>query len=483
MKPYRAWTPTQSYLFPPSPSDWLPENHVAWFILDVVEQLDIAAIETVIQKKDPRGVRPLNPRMLLAVLFYAYAHGMYSSRKIERACWEDVAFRVLSGNTQPDHSCIADFRRVHIAAFDALFVQVLQLCARAGLCKLGHVSLDGTKILASASKHKAMSYQRMHEEQARLRREVEVLTGKAEAADADEDRRIGKGVSEDDLPKELVRREKRLERIAQLQKSLEEEAAQARADELRDNAEALEKKAQSHDDPTEVKRLYTRAGKSRAQADELAPERKDDDEGMPHHSVPTEPDGKPKPKAQRNFTDSDSRIMTSKGAFVQGYNAQVAVDGQVIVAQGVSNQAPDSEHMVPMVTRIGQNLGRFPEAILADTGYFCGENVDGCIERGVTPYIATGRQRHADGEMSQAMPANAKLRANMNERLSTPAGRALYRRRKTEVEPVFGQIKSARGFRTFSMRGKQKVRGEWALVCLIHNLLKLFGASESPAMA
>jgi hypothetical protein len=345
--------------------------------------------------------------MLLAVLFYAYAHGIYSSRKIERACWEDVAFRVLSGNTQPDHSCIADFRRVHVAAFDALFVQVLQLCARAGLCKLGHVSLDGTKIHAAASKHKAMSYQRMQEDQARLRREVEALTGRAEAADADEDLRLGKGVREEDLPQELARREKRIERIAELQKALEAEAAQARADELRERAQTQAGKAQVEPDPVEAKRAGTRAEKNRRQADLLAPARKHDEgEELPHHRVPTRPDGKPTASAQRNFTDPDSRIMQSGGGFLQGYNAQAAVDGQVIVAQGVSNQAPDNEYLPPMLDRIQSGLGRVPGALLADAGYFGTGNVAHCEAKGVTPYLATGRERRGDHTVSDEMSAN-----------------------------------------------------------------------------
>jgi hypothetical protein len=425
--------------------------------------------------------------MLLAVLFYGYAHGIYSSRKLERACWEDVAFRVLSGNTQPDHSCIADFRRVHIGAFQGLFVQVLQLCVRAGLCKLGHVSLDGTKVHASASKHKAMSYQRMQEEQVRLRREVDVLTGKAEAADADEDRRLGKGVREQDLPQELARRETRIERIAQLQKALEAEAAQARADELRERAQVQGAKAEVEPDPVEAKRAATRAEKSRKQAESLSAERKDDDDdgdgGLPRHRIATEMDGTPKPTAQRNFTDADSRIMKRDGAFLQGYNAQAAVDGQVIVAQGVSNLAPDHGYLPPMLGQIESNLGRLPAALLADAGYLSRENVRTCEGHGVVPYIATGRQRHSDQQLSDEMRASAELRITMKERLGTPEGRALYRLRKTEVEPVFGQIKSARGFRRFSLRGAVKVRGEWALVCLIHNVLKLFGTQMAPAVA
>ena len=481
-KSYRPWTPRQAYLLPPSPTDWLPENHLAYFILDVIERLDLSPIEEAIAEKDPRGERPYSPRMLLAVLIYGYCVGVFSSRKLARATYEDVAFRVLCGGAHPHFTTVNQFRLGYREAFAGLFVQVLRLCQRAGLVKLGHVSIDGTKIQAHASKHKAMSYDRMQAEEARLRAEINELMANADAADRADDERYGVGVTDEDLPAELARREARVARIEQAMAALEEEAAEARAAELRKQAAGQREKSEdSSVDEAERRRAATRAAKSEAGADKIDPP--DDDapppsasDDLPRHRVPTSPDGTPDPKAQRNFTDPDSRIMVKDGGYVQAYNAQIAVDAeaQVIVAQAVTNQAPDVEHLLPMLDRVKEALGRPPRRMSADTGYYSDANVAGCEERNVDGYVAVGRTPHADTPKPQ--PALSATRAAMREKLQSPDGHAVYARRKVIVEPAFGQIKSAQGFRRFLLRGLAKVRCEWALVCSTHNLLKLYRA-------
>ena len=486
-KSYRPWTPRQAYLLPPSPTDWLPENHLAYFLLDVIERLDLSPIEAAIAEKDPRGERPYSPRMLLAVLIYGYCVGVFSSRKLARATYEDVAFRVLCAGVHPHFTTVNQFRLGYRETFAGLFVQVLRLCKRAGLVKLGHVSIDGTKILANASKHKAMSYDRMQEEEARLRAEINELLANADAADRADDERYGVGVADEDLPEELARREARVARIEQAMAALEREAAEARAAELRKRAAGQREKAQdSSVDEVERRRSATRAAKSEARADELDPPDDDDpppsaSDDLPRHRVPTEPNGKPDPKAQRNFTDPDSRIMVKDGAFVQAYNAQIAVDAkaQVIVAQAVTNQAPDQEHLLPVLDRVEDALGRPPRRLSADAGYYSDANVAGCEARNIDGYVAVGRTPHADTPNPQ--PVVSATRAAMRDKLASPDGHAVYSRRKVIAEPPFGQIKSAQGFRRFLLRGVAKVRCEWALVCSTHNLLKLYRAGLAQA--
>jgi len=480
-KSYRPWTPRQAYLLPPSPTEWLPENHLAYFILDVVERLDLSPIEAAIAEKDPRGERPYSPRMLLAVLIYGYCVGVFSSRKLARATYEDVAFRVLCGSTHPHFTTVNHFRLQHREAFAGLFVQVLRLCRRAGLVKLGHVSIDGTKILANASKHKAMSYDRMQEEEARLRAEINELLANADAADRADDERYGVGVADEDLPAELARREARVARIEQAMVALEKEASEARATELREQAAGQRAKEQdSSVDEAERRRAATRAAKSEANADQIDPPDDDDPpasaDDLPHHRVPTDRDGTPDPKAQRNFTDADSRIMVRDGGFVQAYNAQIAVDAkaQVIVAQAVTNQPPDAEHLLPMLDRVEEALGRMPKKLSADAGYYSDTNAAGCEARKVDGYVAVARTPHSRTPKPQ--PVVSATRAAMREKLQSPDGHAVYARRKVIAEPPFGQIKAAQGFRRFLLRGLAKVRCEWALVCSTHNLLKLYRA-------
>ena len=486
-KQYRPWNPDQNYLIPPSPRDWLPEGHLAYFILEVVDELDLSAIEGAIQAKDPRGQQPYHPQMMVALLLYAYATGTFSSRRIARATYEDVAMRFIAGGHHPFFTRIAAFRREHLEALSALFVQAVQLCSRAGLVKLGHVSLDGTKIKANASKHRAMSYGRMKKDEQQLRDEIAALMVRAEAADLADDAEFGAEDDGTDVPAELSRRESRLALIRKAKAELEEEARKTRADTLRGYAARHEEKAATHEDPKERKAAAKRAAKQKAAADALDPRDEDeppDDDGsptLPLHQTPATRSGEPTDKAQRNFTDADSRIMVGgDGAYIQGYNAQAAVDGesQVIVATGVSNQSPDTAYLQPVVREVEKVVGWQLMTLTADAGYWSPENADWCQTRGIDAYISVSRQRHGPAPPEPPEPgAEATPKGRMAAKLNTEKGREMYRKRKTIPEPVFGQIKEARGFRRFSMRGLAAVRGEWNLVCATHNLLKLFRAS------
>jgi transposase len=487
-KSYRPWAPTQSFLLPPSPLEWLEEGHLAYFVLDVVTgSLDLASIERTIQAKDWRGERPYAPTMMVALLIYAYSVGVFSSRKMARATYEDVPFRVLAGGEHPHFTTINQFRLDHRAALADLFVQVLRLCRRAGLVKLGHVSFDGSKVHANASKHKAMSYKRMQEEEKKLAAEVEALLKRADETDRQEDDRYGAGKTSEDLPAELRRREDRLSRIREAKAALEREAAQARAEALLDLAEGMRNKADDETVPLKKRNeATTRATHSEQRARELTSDEDEDDGGpsgsagaddLPRHRVPVRPDGTPKPNAQRNFTDPDSRIMVTNGAVVQAYNAQIAVDAQaqVIIAVAVTNQPPDPEHLAPMLERVIENCGQAPDVATADNGFLSQAGMEACARRGVDAYISLGRDLDKAAQTPDGDPSPAKrLRHAMALKLRSDAGKRIYARRKAIVEPPLGQIKQARGFRRFSFRGLCNVRHEWSFVALTHNLLKLF---------
>lgn len=482
-KRYRPWSPKQSFLLPPSPMEWLPEGHLAYFLLDVVEQLDLGEIERAIQAKDPRGNRPYSPAMMTALLIYAYCTGVFSSRKIERAIHEDIAFRVLAGGEQPHFTTLNDFRKNHQEAFAGLFRQVLDLCRGAGLVKLGQVAVDGTKIQGNASRHKAMSYERMKQRQERLAGEVKRLLERAKQVDQEEDAHYGEGGREEDLPEELRRREKRLEKILKARAELEEEARQARATRLREQEDRARKKARSAVTEKERKRAERRADTRKKAAEELDPESKASfvtPEDLPKHRPRTLRDGTPNSKAQRNFTDPDSRIMESGGAFLQGYNCQLAVDekAQIILAQAVTNQPSDAGNLAPILEQVRANCGgQAPEVATADAGYWSPEAAADCLRKaGTETLISLRRQRHGEAPPVCATdpPADdAQAREKMAWKLGTEEGRAAYARRKAIVEPVNGQIKEARGFRRFLLRSLDQVRNEWSLVCLGHNLLKL----------
>jgi transposase len=452
-KTYRPYEPRQSFLLPPSPLDWVPEGHLARFILDTVEELELSAIFAHYERES-RGYPPHHPRMMVALLLYAYCVGVSSSRQIEKRCYEDVAFRLISGNTQPDHSRISEFRRVHLSALAALFIQVLKLCREQGLVKLGHVALDGTKVQANASKHKAMSYERMKKEDERLKQKVAELLQAAEDTDAEEDALYGKDRRGDELPAELARAEGRRERIREMLKKLKAEAKEQAA-----AAEAEKEKAESDSD------------------DEPPPSTPTP---LPTHKVPATKKGTPKPKAQRNFTDGESRIMKTGDGFVQAYNCQAVVDDayQIIVAEAVTNQPPDVEHLVPMMERVAEHCGQWPKLASADAGYFSEANALWMENQGIDAHIATGRLKHGEAPptVRGRPPKDLTLKDWMKRKLSTKRGAAVYARRKAIVEPVFGQVKN-RGFRRFLLRGLDKVRGEWALISMSHNLLKLHAAN------
>jgi transposase len=520
-KSYRPWLPRQSFLLPPSPMEWLPDDHLVYFLLDVVEEIDLSAIENAIQEKDGRGTRPFDPRMMVALLLYGYCNGIRSSRKLEQATHVDIAFRVLTGGQTPEHSAIADFRQAHRKALDGLFVKVLDLCRRAGLVKLGHVALDGTKLKANASKHKAMSHKRMVETQTRLEEEVKQLLDEAERVDREEDARHGVGKRIDELPQELRRREDRLRKIREAKAAIEAEAARTRAMDLRQQEDQARKAAFAATDDaarnTEERRADRIAERAQSAAEKtrkLAKEREDaarkekersedgssaerqaatrahdramqdlakalaedlgakDTTEFPEHRVQADRHGDPDPAAQRNFTDPDSRIQKTNDGYVQGYNAQLAVDAdnQVIVACGLTNQPPDAEHLPPMLDQILFNCGEIPRALTADAGYWAEANVRHCEERGVDPHISVARARHS---MTAEKPARNPAMETMREKLSAPDGRALYARRKAVVEPVIGQIKEPRRFRTLLLRGLAGAATEWSLACTCHNLLKL----------
>ncbi len=482
-KEYRHWAPEQAYLFPPSPREWLPEGHLANFVLDVVRELDLGAIEAAIQKKDPRGERPYAPKMMTALLLYGYCVGVYSSRKLERATYEDVATRVIAGECHPHFTTINTFRLEHREALAELFLQVLKLCRRAGLVKMGHVALDGTKVQANASKHKAMTYRRMTEEEKRLSAEIEVLLERADDADIREDAKYGRGKRGDELPEELRFRESRLRRIREAKEKLQEEGAAARAAELRENAAALRKKADEIGcPPKERVTAETLAAKSDKRADELAPRDDDDDDGgtttateLPKHRIATTPDGTPKDDAQRNFTDAESRIMVRNGVFMQAYNAQAVVtEEQIIVAHGLTNTGADAEQLVPMLARTRENCGRFPDTCSADNGYLSQANASYCDAHGVEALLGVKKK---DNDPWPPTTDSAHMRFAMRLKLLSTDGKAKYERRKVMIEPVFGQIKSAMGFRRLSLRGLAKAASEWGIVATCHNLLKLFRAS------
>jgi transposase len=449
--------------------EWLPEGHLALFIGDVVRSLDLSAITATYLKNETRGPAAHHPEMMVTLLVYAYCVGKPSSRKIERATFEDVAFRVLSGDQHPDHDTIADFRKRYLKPLAALFVQVLALCREAGLTKLGHVALDGSKFQANASKHKAMSYGRMEEAEKKLQDEVDALLQRAARADEVEDAEFGKGVRGDELPRELARRESRLQKIREAKAALEARAKERAA------AKAEEARA-------------TLAAREREEAESGKKLR-----GRPP-IIPNPDEVKPEPQEQRNFTDPESRIMPDgahKGAFVQGYNAQIAVDAhaQIIVACAVTQQANDKLQLVPIAEKIIESVGSLAAVTSADAGYFSEVALSAPLFASTMLLVPPNRQKHGASASvaiaTDVSPESAVMTATerMRETLRTQVGRDLYKMRKAIVEPVFGQIKEVRGFRRFLLRGFENVCAEFDLIALTHNLLKLFRHGAPRALA
>ncbi|MGH8910824.1 MAG: IS1182 family transposase [Egibacteraceae bacterium] len=456
-KVFRPWSPEQTALLPASKRDHLGDDHLAVFLLDLLPTLDLQPIRD--GYPEDRGQPPYDPRMMTVLLLYAYSQGITSSRQIERRCREDLGFMYLTADACPDHDTICAFRREHLKTFQGLFLETLRVAQEAGVLKVGRIALDGTKIEANASKHKAMSYARMPERQAALAAEVRRLLAEAEALDRAEDEQYGRGRRGDELPAALqdpaTRRQRLREAKARLEAERKRELAaekQAQVDKIEAAKQALEAEARDH---------------ARAI-------------GPPHPDA-----ARPAPKAQRNFTDPESRIMKTADGFQQCYNAQVAVTvgTQLIVAADVVTAPNDKQQLQPVVAQVIANVG-VPTGVIADSGYFSEANVQALEQRPSDPieaHIAVERQRHGappPGPPRGRIPTGLSPADRMRRRLRTKRGHAIYAQRKITVEPVFGQIKG-RGFRRFSLRGTDRVKGEFHLVCAVHNLVKLWRTARA----
>jgi transposase len=450
-KTYRDWSTDQAYLFPPSPHDWLPDGDLVYFLLDTVATLDLSSLFAHYER-ELRGQPPFHPRMMVALLLYCYATGTRSSRRIMKRCHVDVACRVIVGEDIPDFRTISDFRKTHLARLEALFVEVLKLCALAGLAKVGTIALDGTKVKANASRHKAMSYDRMKTEEARLKEEIAELLAEAQAADDREDREHGLDRHGDELPEELARRQSRLAKIQGARKLLEERAR------IEATEEAARRRAEGESPPA-------------TPPAEAAPDAKD----------------------QINFTDPESRIMkASNMGWEQCGNAQAVTNGhQIILAADVTEQANDVRQAVPMVDQARANLDAAGvkegiKAALGDAGYYSETNTTDLKQRGIEPYLAIERLKHHEKVASAPrgrIPRGLSAKQRMARKLRTKVGREMYAKRKGMIEPIFGQLKQVLGFRQFSLRGLSSMRGEWRLMATVHNLLKLWRHGQRVAMA
>lgn len=437
-KSFRPWRVDETWLLPPSVQDFVPAGHPAHLVRDIVrEELDLSAI--FLTYTEARGFPPYHPGMMVALLLYAYSQGVYSSRRIARGCEERLDFQAVTALNQPDFRTLNEFRRRHLAALGDLFVQVLALCQKAGLVGLGHVAVDGTKLRANASRHKAMSYERMVKAEGELAAEVASWFDKAGRIDAAEDAEHGADRRGDETPGWMADKQQRLARIRAARAALEAEAKAAA-----EAKEAARPKPGIKADGTPSRRRGPK---------------------------PTRPPGTPEPTAQRNFTDAESRIMLGRDGFIQAYNGQAAVDGknQIIVAHRLTQSASDQDGLLPLLDATAVNAGRLPDEVSADNGFCSEANLAGLVERGVRGYVATGRAKHPAGGKSNSGP----LTTIMRRRLRQGGHRSRYRLRKHIVEPVFGHIKAARGFRQLLLRGVEKVTGEWALICTAHNLVKL----------
>jgi transposase len=470
---FRPYQPDRPLPLPPDLRQWLPADHTVYLLGDLVDHLDLAPITAVYDQGDGGGNPPYHPLLLTKLLFYAYSQGVVSSRAIAAKTYEDVAFRVLTADQHPDFRTISDFRERHLPALLPLFQQVVRLAGRLGLVKLEHVAQDGSKILANASKHRAMSYARMQQAEARLGQEIQALLEAARQADAAEDAAYGPDCGGDELPAdlsgELARRERRLATIRAAKAALEQEA--------REEADAIRAA-----DAAERQRRAAAGGRKKP-------------------GRPPAPRDVPKEGAQRNFTDPDSRIMKNADqAFVQAYNGQLAVDAsphQIIVGCAVTNQAADAPHLAPMVAQVRAVTGGTPKEWSSDTGFFSAQNLQVLARAGVEAFIPPERQPHSKpplpagvaqalaaaglGPPAAAAASEAAAPAEMRAKLATDAGRAAYAQRKQTVEPVFGQLKERRGLRRFLLRGLAKVSGEWTLWCLTHNLTKIVRALRTTA--
>ena len=429
-KTFREWDVDQGMLFPANVMDLVPEGHVAHFVRNLVlEELDLDEIYA--SYTEERGYPPYHPGMMTALLLYGYCQGIYSSRRIARACSERVDFMAIVGMDAPDFRTVNKFRKRHLKALGGLFRQVLRLCRKAGMARMGHVALDGTKMRANASRHKAMTYGRMKKAEKELERQVADWFEKAEAIDRLEDEQYGEDRRGDELPDWVADKQKRIEKIRQAKAELEAEA----------------KAEQEKKPPPKY-----RGGRK-----------------------PKNPPGTPPDKSQKNFTDPESRIMKGGDGYVQAYNAQAAVDAdsQVIVAQRVTNSARDVQQLVPALEQIRDNTGRQAQELSADAGYFSEDNLKQLSRRRIRGYVAPGKWKHGESSPEKGSYHLKQWGKQMHCRLRQGGYRSRYRLRKQTVEPVFGQIKQARGFRQFFLRGHNNVAGEWSLLCTAHNILKL----------
>ena len=455
-KTFRPYDISQLLLLPPDLRQWLPEDHLALYVSDVVEQLDLSAILKPYEEGDARGQPPYHPQMMVKLLLYGYCVGKLSSRKIEQASYDDVGFRVLSGNQQPDHASIAEFRKRHLPELAKLFVQVLQLCQRAGLVKLGHVAIDGTKIKANASKYQTMTYAGLTEAEQKLAATVARLLAEAERVDKAEDELYGPDKGGDELPEELRESKSRLARIRELKADLEREAREAA------EQQAAAAKEQNEERLRKAKERGKKPGRLAAVPD-------------PEQAVP-------RPKARRNFTDIESRMMKdhASNTFVQGYNAQLGVDAQaqIIVAATVVQAGNDQQQLVPLLVRVKQNLGQLPASVSADAGYFSAAAVTAEEIKSVAVHVPPNAPEPQACEYAAPLPENATVQERMWHKLKSKEGAAIYNQRKAIVEPVFAYLKHVRGFRQFLLRGQARVEAEWLLMCLTHNLLKMFRAQQ-----
>jgi transposase len=432
-KTFRAWDVDQTWILPPSLSDFVPAGHVAHFIRDTVRnELDLSAILDCYEEE--RGFPPFHPAMMVSLLLYGYSRGVYSSRRLAQACEERLDFMAVTAMNKPDHRTISKFRRRHLKALSDLFMQVLKLCQKAGLVKLGHVALDGTKLQANASLHKAMSYGRMREAEKKLTAEISVWFDRAEASDAEDGDALG-DLRGDEMPDWVANKVERLARIREAKAALEAEA-----------------KAPPPEDDDEGPGPSSGMGLNK---------------GRPQRG----PDGGPPDRAQRNFTDPDCRIQPTKKGFIAGYNAQIAVDAdhQIIVAQTLQTTPADRGALKPLLADLRRNCRVNPQEVSADSGYCSEANLTHLARRRIEAYVATGRAGHPGDKQHDK---GARVGA-MAVKLRRGGRRSRYRLRKQVVEPVFGQIKQARGFRQFLLRGLEQVKREWAMICTAHNFLKL----------
>ena len=445
MKPFKASNRNQPFLLPPSIQDWLPENHLARYIVDTVEQLDLSKIN---DQYTSGGKEAYNPQVMLSLLFYGYSTGVFSSRKIERATYDSVAFRYISANTHPDHDTIATFRKRFLKELSELFVQILSIAQEMGVLKVGKISLDGTKVKANASKHKALSYAHANKLQKQLEDEVQTLLKKAQSADNKED---CDGMN---IPDEIARRKDRLEVIKAAKLKIEQRANERHKQELQEYEEKIKKR--------EAKEKLT--GKKTSGKKPQPPKSKE-----------------PNPKDQVNLTDEESRIMpVSGGGYMQAYNAQASVehDSRLIVHQHVTQNVNDKKEIDPTLKWFKENPSLMPNSMLADAGYFSDENVRLCEDEEITSYISFGKEQHNQPledrfQEVQVLPEDATNIEKMKHRLQTKEGKEIYALRKSMVEPVFGIIKHVMGFRQFMLRGFEKSKGEWNLMCIAYNLKRL----------